>query len=124
MLVRNAFPNDFLEIANKSKEWADLVIERESIYHIMVEHFKNTCFIAEDRGQMIGYLIGFRSQSHPEVAIHTLNRGRPASQGQRRRPKAFQPVHDIGQSHGLHKHHRSRQAGKQVLLGVLYCNGI
>ena len=73
MLVRNAFPNDFLEIANKSKEWADLVIERESIYHIMVEHFKNTCFIAEDRGEMIGYLLGFRSQAHPDVAfIHLI----------------------------------------------------
>ncbi len=81
MLVRNAFPNDFLEIANKSKEWADLVVERESIYHIMVEHFKNTCFIAEDRGEMIGYLIGFRSQTHPEVAIIHLIEVAPRLRG-------------------------------------------
>jgi GNAT superfamily N-acetyltransferase len=73
MLVRNAFPGDFLEIASKSKEWADLVIERESIYHILTQHFRNTCFIAEDRGEMIGYLLGFRSQSWPEEAcIHLV----------------------------------------------------
>jgi len=74
MLVRNAFPGDFLEVAKKSKEWADLVIERESIYHIMTEHFRDTCFIAEDRGEMIGYLLGFRSQSRPDEAlIHLIH---------------------------------------------------
>jgi GNAT superfamily N-acetyltransferase len=73
MLVRNAFPGDFLEIADKSKEWADLVIEREPVYHILTLHFRNTCFIAEDRGEMIGYLLGFRSQSRPEEAyIHLI----------------------------------------------------
>ncbi len=81
MLVRNAFPGDFTEVANKSKEWADLVIERESIYHIMTEHFRSTCFIAEDRGQMIGYLLGFQSQSRPEEALVHLVQVAPRLRG-------------------------------------------
>ena len=81
MLVRNAFPNDFIEIANKSREWGDTVIERESIYHILVEHFKETCFVAEDRGQMIGYLIGIRSQSHPEQSYMHLIQVAPKMRG-------------------------------------------
>jgi ribosomal protein S18 acetylase RimI-like enzyme len=81
MLVRNAFPNDFAEVANKSKEWGDIVIERESIYHILVEHFRETCFIAEDRGQMIGYLLGIRSQSHPEMAYMHLIQVAPKLRG-------------------------------------------
>lgn len=81
MLVRNAFPADFIEVSCKSKEWADLVIERESIYHIMTEHFRNTCFIAEDRGEMIGYLLGFRSQSDPEEALVHLVHVAPRLRG-------------------------------------------
>jgi GNAT superfamily N-acetyltransferase len=81
MLVRNAFPDDFIEIANRSREWGDTVIERESIYHILVEHFKETCFVAEDRGQMIGYLLGIRSQSHPEQAYMHLIQVTPSLRG-------------------------------------------
>jgi GNAT superfamily N-acetyltransferase len=81
MLVRNAFPRDFIEVANKAKEWADLVIERESIYRVMTEHFRSTCFIAEDRGQMIGYLLGFRSQYRPEEAIVHLTQVAPRLRG-------------------------------------------
>ena len=81
MLVRNAFPADFVEIAARSKEWSDLVIERESIYHILTEHFKNTCFIAEDRGAMIGYLLGLRSQSSPDVALVHLVQVAPRLRG-------------------------------------------
>ncbi|AFC99824.1 putative acetyltransferase, GNAT superfamily [Methanocella conradii HZ254] len=81
MLVRNAFPGDFLEVAKKSKEWADLVIERETIYHIMTEHFRDTCFIAEERGEMIGYLLGFRSQARPEEALIHLIQVAPHMRG-------------------------------------------
>ncbi len=81
MLVRNAFPDDFLEIANKSIEWADIVIERESIYHILTEHFRSTCFIAEDRGEMVGYLLGYRSQTRPEEALVHLIQVAPRLRG-------------------------------------------
>ncbi len=81
MLVRNTFPGDFLEVARKSKEWADIVIERESIYHILTEHFRSTCFIAEDRGEMLGYLLGYRSQSRPEQALVHLVQVAPRLRG-------------------------------------------
>jgi GNAT superfamily N-acetyltransferase len=100
MLVRNAFPMDFIEVANKSKEWADIVVERESIYHILTEHFKSTCFIAEDRGQMIGYLLGLRSQSSPDEALVHLVQVAPRLRGNgigRRMFKQFQSsVKDMG----------------------------
>jgi GNAT superfamily N-acetyltransferase len=81
MLVRNVFPGDFLGIANKSKEWADIVIERESIYHILTEHFRGTCFVAEDRGEMIGYLLGYRSQTRPQEALVHLIQVAPRLRG-------------------------------------------
>lgn len=81
MLVRNTFPGDFIEIANKSIEWADIVIERESIYHLLTEHFRGTCFVAEDRGDVIGYLLGYRSQSRPEEAVVHLVQVAPRLRG-------------------------------------------
>ncbi len=81
MLVRNAFPGDFLEVVDRSREWADIVIERESVYHIFTEHFRDTCFIAEDRGVMIGYLLGYRSQARPEEALVHLVQVAPRLRG-------------------------------------------
>ena len=81
MLVRNVFEPDFVEIVNKSREWGDIVIEREAIYHLMTRHFRGTCFVAEDRQRMIGYLLGFRSQSSPEEAYMHLVQVDPALRG-------------------------------------------
>jgi GNAT superfamily N-acetyltransferase len=81
MLVRNVFENDFIDIAARSKEWGDIVIERETIYHLLTRHFRGTCFVAEDRNKMIGYLLGFRSQSQPEEAYLHLVQVDPALRG-------------------------------------------
>jgi ribosomal protein S18 acetylase RimI-like enzyme len=81
MLVRNVFEADFLAIVEKSKEWADIVIERDTIYHILTRHFRSTCFIAEDRQQVIGYLLGFRSQTYPEEAYMHLIQVDPKLRG-------------------------------------------
>lgn len=81
MLVRNVFENDFIDIASKSREWGDIVIERETIYHLLTKHFRSTCFVAEDRQRMIGYLLGFRSQSQPEEAYLHLVQVDPSLRG-------------------------------------------
>jgi GNAT superfamily N-acetyltransferase len=81
MLVRNALEGDFLEIVEKSKEWADIVVEREGVYHVMTAHFRGTCFVAEDMGKMIGYLLGFRSQTHPDQAYLHLVQVDPRMRG-------------------------------------------
>jgi len=81
MLVRNVFENDFLAIVEKSKAWGDIVIERDTIYHVLTRHFRSTCFIAEDRGHVIGYLLGFRSQTYPEEAYMHLVQVDPALRG-------------------------------------------
>jgi ribosomal protein S18 acetylase RimI-like enzyme len=81
MLVRNVFENDFIDIAGKSREWGDIVIERETIYHLLTKHFRGTCFVAEDRQRMIGYLLGFRSQSQPDEAYLHLAQVDPAMRG-------------------------------------------
>ena len=74
MLVRNVFEEDFVAIGDRAREWGDLVIERETVYHMFCAHFRGTCFVAEDGGKMIGYLLGFRSQTYPGQAyMHLLH---------------------------------------------------
>ena len=44
MLVRNAFPNDFIEIANKSREWGDTVMRENRSIISWWNTLKETCF--------------------------------------------------------------------------------
>lgn len=81
MLIRNVFDADFQQIADKSKEWGDVVIEREFIYHMLTTHFRSTCFIVEERGEMIGFLLGFRSQTDPGQAFIHLIQMAPERRG-------------------------------------------
>ncbi len=103
MLVRNVFENDFVEIVNKSREWGDIVIEREAIYHIMTKHFRSTCFIAEDRQRVIGYLLGFRSQSHPDEAYMHLVQVDPALRGHGVGRRMFRQFEDAVKARGCRK---------------------
>lgn len=103
MLVRNVFEGDFLEIVNKSKEWADIVVEREGIYHVMTAHFRGTCFISEDMGKMLGYLLGFRSQTNPEVAYMHLIQVDPKMRGHGVGRKLYRQFEDAAKAMGCKK---------------------
>lgn len=103
MLVRNVFENDFLEISNKAREWGDLVIERESIYHIMTKHFRDTCFVAEDRGKIIGYLLGFRSQINTDHAYMHLIHVSPGMRGYGVGRRMLKQFEDAARSMGCNK---------------------
>jgi ribosomal protein S18 acetylase RimI-like enzyme len=103
MLVRNVFESDFLAIVSKSREWGDIVIEREAIYHVMTGHFRSTCFIAEDRQRVIGYLIGFRSQTYPDEAYMHLIQVDPAMRGNGIGRRLFSQFQDAAKKMGCKK---------------------
>jgi ribosomal protein S18 acetylase RimI-like enzyme len=103
MLVRNVFENDFLAIVDRSRVWGDIVIERETIYHLMTKHFRGTCFIAEDRQRMTGYLLGFRSQTYPEEAYMHLIQVDPAMRGNGIGRRMFRQFEDSVKAMGCKK---------------------
>jgi ribosomal protein S18 acetylase RimI-like enzyme len=47
--------------------------ERNSIYHLFSKHFSTTSFVVDEGGELIAFLLGFLSQTHPEAAyIHLV----------------------------------------------------
>jgi ribosomal protein S18 acetylase RimI-like enzyme len=69
--IRHVHPSDYSPIILVLDEWWGGRSMSDMLPKLFFTHFCNTSFIAESDGMIIGFLIGFLSQSHPEEAyIH------------------------------------------------------
>jgi ribosomal protein S18 acetylase RimI-like enzyme len=71
--IRTVKGDDFLKIAELAEKCSPMLTERNSIYHMFTKFFRNTSFIVEDHdgGKIMGFLLGFISQTDPNNAyIH------------------------------------------------------
>ena len=66
-----------VEIARRA--WPEFK-ERESIYHLFCKHFSDTSFVYESDRKIAGFILGFLSQTKPEVAYAHLIAVDPAAQ--------------------------------------------
>lgn len=71
MLIRSAISNDYDKVSLLLNEWWGGRQMTEMLPKLFFDHFNDTSFIAEKDGQMVGFLIGFLSQSKlNEAYIH------------------------------------------------------
>jgi ribosomal protein S18 acetylase RimI-like enzyme len=71
MDIRNVRSSDYLPIITVLNDWWGGRRVSPMLPHLFFEHFNNTSFIIEEDKQVVAFLIGFLSQSQPEVAyIH------------------------------------------------------
>jgi GNAT superfamily N-acetyltransferase len=71
LLIRNLLPADFEQISAVIDDWWGGRPMRAMIPRLFFEHFNPTSFAIGEPGQVIGFLIGFISQSQRDVAyIH------------------------------------------------------
>lgn len=69
--IRNPGPQDHAAVLSVVPEWWGGRDLRSSLPKLLFIHFSPTSFIAEERGRLAGFLVGFLSQSFPEEAyIH------------------------------------------------------
>jgi ribosomal protein S18 acetylase RimI-like enzyme len=69
--IRNAEPSDYDRISPLVDDWWGGRQLRPLLPRLFFKHFRETSFVAEDDGQLIGFLNGFLSQTHPgEAYIH------------------------------------------------------
>jgi predicted GNAT superfamily acetyltransferase len=66
--VRRAVADDHLAVSSLLKEWWGGRDLTGLLPRLFFEHFRETAFIAESDGQLVGFLVGFLSQTHPEEA--------------------------------------------------------
>jgi ribosomal protein S18 acetylase RimI-like enzyme len=69
--VRTAEPDDYDRIAPVVDEWWGGRAMIDMLPRLFFVHFRDTAFVAEDGGELAGFLAGFLSQTRPDEAyIH------------------------------------------------------
>jgi predicted GNAT superfamily acetyltransferase len=68
---RHAEPSDYARIIAVVDEWWGGRQMADGLPKLFFVHFRETSFVAERDGSIVGFVTGFRSQSFPEIAyIH------------------------------------------------------
>lgn len=69
--IRSIKSSDYYAISPIINEWWDGRQMADMLPKLFFDHFNNTSFIAEVDGKIIGFLVGFLSQTYPnEAYIH------------------------------------------------------
>jgi ribosomal protein S18 acetylase RimI-like enzyme len=73
MLVRNVSPDDYHYIIHVLNDWWGGRQMADMLPKLFFIHFQETSFVAIDQDQIIGFLVGFVSQTYPDEAyIHFI----------------------------------------------------
>jgi GNAT superfamily N-acetyltransferase len=81
--LRHLATNDYYPIIRVANEWWGGRPVAGILLKVFFEHFQPTSFVLEQDGEILGFLIGFRSQTNPAQAyIHAVGTD-PGHRGQR-----------------------------------------
>src|SRR5437773_3794592 len=71
LTIRNAEPSDYDRVSPIVDDWWGGRQMRALLPRLFFEHFRETSFVAEEDGELVGFLNGFLSQTFPnEAYIH------------------------------------------------------
>jgi ribosomal protein S18 acetylase RimI-like enzyme len=68
MELRHAEPADYARVIEVVDRWWGGRPMAAMLPKLFFVHFRDTSFVAEEDGELAGFLCGFRSQSHPDEA--------------------------------------------------------
>jgi ribosomal protein S18 acetylase RimI-like enzyme len=69
--IRHAEPADHARVAAVIDDWWGGRRMRDMLPRLFFVHFRDTSFVAEEDGELVGFLVGFLSQAHADEAyIH------------------------------------------------------
>ncbi|MGZ4354356.1 MAG: N-acetyltransferase family protein [Gaiellaceae bacterium] len=71
MQIRHAEPSDYAAVIGVVDQWWGGRAMAAMLPKLFFVHFRDTSFVMEDDGEIVGFLCGFRSQTHDDEAyIH------------------------------------------------------
>jgi len=79
--IREIRESDYLPVITVLDEWWNGRQMADMLPRLFFKHFKDTSFVAEENEQILGFLIGFKSQTYLEqayihfIGIHPEHRG-------------------------------------------------
>jgi GNAT superfamily N-acetyltransferase len=68
MRVRHVHPLDYGRVLEVIDDWWGGRAMSARLSHVFFSHFAPTSFVLESDGELVGFLLGFLSQTHPEEA--------------------------------------------------------
>jgi GNAT superfamily N-acetyltransferase len=81
LIIRHIEQDDCGAILEVASEWWGSSHSSDMFTKWYIQHFKDTCLLAEENGKMIGFVIGFLSQSNPDEAYIRIVMVDPAFHG-------------------------------------------
>jgi ribosomal protein S18 acetylase RimI-like enzyme len=79
--IRHAEPGDHARVSPHLDEWWGGRPMRAMLPRLFFEHFRDTSFVAEADGELVGFLCGFLSQTYPGQAYVHFVGVRPDQRG-------------------------------------------
>jgi len=81
MIISAVSETNYLPVITVLNDWWGGRQMADMLPKLFFKHFKNTSFIAEEEGQIRGFLIGFVSQTYPDQAYIHFAGTHPAYRG-------------------------------------------
>ena len=81
MNIRPAEPSDHARVAAVMDDWWGGRPMRDMLPRLFFTHFRDTSFVAEEEGELAGFLCGFLSQTYPDQAYVHFVGVSPARRG-------------------------------------------
>jgi ribosomal protein S18 acetylase RimI-like enzyme len=66
--IRHAEPADHARVAEVIDDWWGGRRVRDMLPRLFFTHFRGSSFVAEEEGELVGFLCGFLSQTYPDQA--------------------------------------------------------
>ncbi|MFP3847035.1 GNAT family N-acetyltransferase [Priestia filamentosa] len=100
MKIRLVEESDYYIISPLINDWWNGRQMSSMLPKLFFDHFKNTSFIAEKEGKIIGFLIGFLSQSHLNEAYIHFAGVHPKYRGKEIGRQLYNHFFDVIRQHG------------------------
>lgn len=81
MILRHAEPDDHARVVAVVDDWWGGRAMADMLPHLFFVHFRDTSFVAEEDGELAGFLCGFRSQTFADEAYVHFVGVNPAFRG-------------------------------------------
>ncbi|UVI28938.1 GNAT family N-acetyltransferase [Paenibacillus spongiae] len=81
MIIRNMEAADCRGILELASGWWGSEYSSDMFSKWYIAHFRETCLLAEENGRMIGFVMGFLSQTYPDEAYIRIVMVDPAYRG-------------------------------------------
>jgi hypothetical protein len=113
VIIRHANESDYVSVIHVINDWWGGRQMADMLPKLFFQHFQTSSFIAEQDNEMIGFLVGFLSQTYPDEAYIHFVRGASGLSPDGSRPPLVRTVLFRGgpaRPHDGPLHHVARQS--------------